>query len=210
MGFIKKLLKPMILIPLLVGILLMGLAVYILFAPETWWKPFYVRLEMDDTETAQAAAATTQPLEPAMAQPMPQQPGQTMPQSMQSGSYVQNGEPAGIMYELSPKVVNLAEPGGFRYLQVSMVLELWPLIDNYYQLQGEERDLAVDQFREKMNTWQPVIDDILTTTLSSKTFAEISTVEGKQVLKEELMASINELLGYQGVINVYFTEFVVQ
>ena len=91
-----------------------------------------------------------------------------------------------------------------------MVLELWPLIDNYNQLQGEERDLAIDQFREKMNSWQPVIDDILTTTLSSKTFADISTVEGKQVLKEELMTSINELLGYQGVINIYFTEFVVQ
>jgi len=208
MGFVKKLLKPMILIPLLVGFLLMGLAAYILLAPETWWKPFYVRLEMDDTEAA--AAATTQPVEPAMAtQPMPQQTA-AMPQPMQPGSYIQNGEPAGIMYELSPKVVNLAEPGGFRYLQVSMVLELWPLIDNYNQLQGEERDLAIDQFREKMNSWQPVIDDILTTTLSSKTFADISTVEGKQVLKEELMTSINELLGYQGVINIYFTEFVVQ
>jgi flagellar basal body-associated protein FliL len=208
MGFIKKLLKPMILIPLLVGILLMGLAAYILLAPETWWKPFYVRLEMDETDTAQAEAAT-QPVEPAMAQPQPM-PQQTAPMQMQPGSYVQNGEPAGIMYELSPKVVNLAEPGGFRYLQVSMVLELWPLIDNYYQLQGEERDLAVDQFREKMNTWQPVVDDIVTTTLSSKTFVDIATIEGKQVLKEELMASINELLGYQGVINVYFTEFVVQ
>ena len=208
MGFVKKLLKPMILIPLLVGFLLMGLAAYILLAPETWWKPFYVRLEMDDTEAA--AAATTQPVEPAMAtQPMPQQTA-AMPQPMQPGSYIQNGEPAGIMYELSPKVVNLAEPGGFRYLQVSMVLELWPLIDNYNQLQGEERDLAIDQFREKMNSWQPVIDDILTTTLSSKTFADISTIEGKQTLKEELMASINELLGYQGVINIYFTEFVVQ
>lgn len=208
MGFVKKLLKPIILIPLLVGFLLMGLAAYILLAPETWWKPFYVRLEMDDTEAA--AAATTQPVEPAMAtQPVPQQTA-AMPQPMQPGSYIQNGEPAGIMYELSPKVVNLAEPGGFRYLQVSMVLELWPLIDNYNQLQGEERDLAIDQFREKMNSWQPVIDDILTTTLSSKTFADISTVEGKQALKEELMASINELLGYQGVINIYFTEFVVQ
>ena len=111
MGFVKKLLKPMILIPLLVGFLLMGLAAYILLAPETWWKPFYVRLEMDDTEAA--AAATTQPVEPAMAtQPMPQQTA-AMPQPMQPGSYIQNGEPAGIMYELSPKVVNLAEPAVF-------------------------------------------------------------------------------------------------
>jgi flagellar FliL protein len=209
MKIIKKLLKPMILIPVVVAILLLGGTAYVLLAPETWWKPFYVRLEMEGTPTADPAAAAAMAQQPGM----PAQPAgmpQPMPQAMPANNYMQSGKPTGIMYELNPKVVNLAEPGGFRYLQVSITLELWPLIDNYYMLQGEEKDLAIDKFRETMNSWQPVIDDILTTTLSSKTFGDISTIEGKEALKQELMSSVNKLLGYEGVINVYFTNFVVQ
>ena len=39
---------------------------------------------------------------------------------------------------------------------------------------------------------------------------EIATIEGKQALKQELMTAVNEILGYQGVINIYFTDFVIQ
>ena len=48
------------------------------------------------------------------------------------------------------------------------------------------------------------------TALSSKRFNDISTIKGKQMLKEELITAINKALGVPGVLNVYFTEFVVQ
>ena len=199
---LKSFLNPKILIPVLTGIVLIGGVLYTLLAPATWWRPVYVRLEMDETPTPESYTEVA-PQNVAA-------PQASMPQSPQQVSYIQSGQPSGVMYELEPKVVNLAEPGGLRYLQASIVLELWPLAEDFYRLEGEERNLVADEFRETIDTWRPVIDDITTTILSSKAFDEISTVEGKQKLKEELMLAINDALGYQGVMNVYFTDFVVQ
>jgi len=217
----KKFLNLKIIIPAVVGLLLFGFVGYILFAPSTWWKPFYVRMEMDDSAdvgteaTAEPdAAQQAQALSPAQVAvpqgaPMGAQGAVgAVPAAYQQVSHIQ--QPTGIMYEMDNKVVNLAEPGGLRYLQASIVLELWPLAENFYMLQGEERNLAEDEFIALIDERRPIIDDIVTTTLSSKSFNEIATVEGKQALKDELMAAINNALGYQGVINVYFTSFVVQ
>jgi flagellar FliL protein len=200
---LKSILSPKILIPVITGLVLVGGVLYTLFAPATWWRPFYVRLEMDETPTPEAYSGVAPP-EVGTSAPGP------APQSPQHATYIQSGQPTGVMYELESKVVNLAEPGGLRYLQVSIVLEVWPLTEDFFRLEGEERDLAADEFRENINTWRPVIDDLVTTILSSKTFDQIATVEGKQTLKDELISAINEALGYQGVINVYFTNFVVQ
>lgn len=215
----KKFLSPKIIIPAAVGLLLVGLVGYILFAPSTWWKPFYVRMEMDgsadaeteataEADTAQQALPPSQPAVPPGVSVEAQGAAGAVPAAYQQVSHIQ--QPTGIMYEMENKVVNLAEPGGLRYLQASIVLELWPLAENFYMLQGEERNLAQDEFIELIDERRPIIDDIVTTTLSSKSFNEISSVEGKQALKDELMAAINNALGYQGVINVYFTSFVVQ
>jgi flagellar FliL protein len=46
--------------------------------------------------------------------------------------------------------------------------------------------------------------------LSSKTFKDIANLDGKQKLKEEISNGINNALGYPAVMNVYFTEFIVQ
>jgi flagellar FliL protein len=163
-------------------------------------------VEGDEASAPQEQSTAAPTTEAAMSQQ------NTMPQNagIQSISQMQGGQPPGLMYELDPKVVNLAEPGGLRYLQASIVLELWPLIEDYLHLEGEERILAEEKFLELIDSRRPVIDDIVTTTLSSKTFEQIATVEGKQALKDELTTAINEALGYQGVINVYFTNFVVQ
>ena len=201
----KKFLNPKILIPAVIGIVLVGAVLYILLAPETWWKPFYVQVELDETPSPETPVAGTQGDVSAQI-PVTDV---NSPQGSRIG-FLQGGQPQGVMYELDKKVVNLAEPGGLRYLQASIVLELWPLIENYYQLSDDERVLAEEEFQQTIDTQRPVIDDIVTTILSSKTFNEITTIEGKQALKEELMGRINEALGYQGVINVYFTDFVIQ
>jgi flagellar FliL protein len=114
------------------------------------------------------------------------------------------------MYPLDAKAVNLAEPGGLRYLQASIVLEFRPMDDNYYQLTGEARTKAETDFKTMIDARRPVIDDITMTLLSSKSFNDIATVDGKQALKKELITAINDALGYQGVINIYFTAFIVQ
>jgi flagellar FliL protein len=46
--------------------------------------------------------------------------------------------------------------------------------------------------------------------LSSKTFQDISTFEGKLQLRAELLAMLNQHLSTGMIINIYFTEFIVQ
>jgi flagellar FliL protein len=193
----SKILNPKIIIPFLVVTALIGLVLYVLVAPASWWKPVYVRIESDETPAPQSHAETVS-----------QPESQSQPQAVSHASPFQPGW--GLMYELDTQVVNLAEPGGMRYLQASLVLEFSPLMDDLYKLEGEERALAEEDFRNSIDSRRPVIDDIVMSTLSSKTFNEITTIEGKQALKEELMAKINDALGYQGVVNIYFTDFVVQ
>jgi flagellar FliL protein len=198
-----KILNPKILIPVLVGTALLGLVAYILFAPATWWKPFYVRVDMGGETTAEAQGVQEESTPTTVHAAVPQ---------MAEGPKVPGfGEPSvGIMYQLDTKVVNLAEPGGLRYLQASIVLEFWPLIENYNELVGEEKVVAVDEFKAEIDVWKPVIDDLVTGILSSKTYNDVATIEGKEALKEELITAINGALGYEGVVNVYFTSFLVQ
>jgi len=46
--------------------------------------------------------------------------------------------------------------------------------------------------------------------LTSKTFDEIRTPEGKQDLREEIIRRVNQTLDRDVVKAVYFTEFIVQ
>ena len=195
-----------IVIPLLVVLVLGGAVAYILFAPDTFPKPIYVRIEGGD-----APGVTTPPPSP-QSQPQP-------PHTETAEAEAQWG----VMYPLDTKVVNLADPGGLRFLQVTIVLEFYPLpeympessADNAtgggdHGSAGEEARTLEETLKAKIDMRRPVIDDLATTLLSSKTFSEVSTIEGKQALKDELVKAINEALGYPAVMNVYFTEFVVQ
>jgi flagellar FliL protein len=213
----KKFLSPKILIPVVVALLLLGMVGYILLAPSTWWKPFYVKMEMagaaSSTGEAQAAESShAAPEAQAAAAPAADSShGAAVPAAAPGGAAARSPlQPPGIMYKLDSKVVNLAEPGGLRYLQADIVLELWPLNSAYYTLEGEELKVAQEEFNHLIDSRRPIIDDIVTSILSSKTFNEIATIEGKSGLKQELTSAINGALGYQGVINVYFTSFVVQ
>ncbi len=239
----KKFLNPKIIIPVAVSISLIGMVLYVLFAPETWWKPIYIRFDAETASadngaaaeghsTEEGTASTAHPTEETHASEPSLIPAETSHQPVGTAQQlvmpaIQPGQ--GVMYKLDPKVVNLAEPGGLRYLQVSLVLEFHPTVKEYYEAKvaageeaaaaaeessghggGGEAAAAADPFQEAINTMRPVIDDIVTTMLSSKTFKDIATIEGKQQLKQELMTQVNTALGYQGIINIYFTEFVVQ
>lgn len=197
----KKFLNPKILIPVLGIIILLGSALYVLLAPDHWWKPFYIRVE-DQTAVATQVQGDTSVQQTATSQTM-------QAQDVQPVGHFQGRQPLGIMYALDPKVVNLAEPGGLRYLKATITLELWPLED-FSSFEEEERTQAEEKFLETIDDRRPKIDDIVTSLLSSKTFNEIATIEGKEQLKQELTTAINDSLGYQGVVNVYFTDFVIQ
>ncbi len=99
----------------------------------------------------------------------------------------------GPMYPMEQFVVNLLSESGARFLKTSLDIEL-----------GSEEMSA------EMDKKKPAIRDIIIRTLSSKTFEEVSTMKGKERLKDEIVQRINEILADGQVRNIFFTDFVVQ
>lgn len=97
-------------------------------------------------------------------------------------------------FALEPFIVNLADPGGKRYLKLTVSLEV--------------KD---DKLKKELETRMPQIRDSILLLLSSKTFNDISPVAGKIKLRNEVLKIINNTLGGAGQVHaLYFGEFVIQ
>jgi flagellar protein FliL len=94
---------------------------------------------------------------------------------------------------LEPFLVNLADRDSRRYLKVKIELEV-------------DQDKAVKELEKSL----PRIRDALILLLSSKTYEEIATMEGKRQLKLDVVAKLAPLPGGSKLKDVYFTEFVAQ
>jgi len=99
----------------------------------------------------------------------------------------------GATYSLDSFITNTADPGGNRYLRVTMDLEL------------EHEELAAE-----LEQRSPQIRDSILMVLSAKSLQDIQNPEGKAELRQEIMTSVNGLLGKGKIANIYFTEFVIQ
>jgi len=97
------------------------------------------------------------------------------------------------MMALEPFLVNLADKDVRRYLKVKIELEV-------------ENEKTVKEL-EKL---QPRIRDQIIFLLSSKTYQDISTPEGKNLLKKEVMTRLVALPMGKKITAAYFTEFVAQ
>ena len=56
----------------------------------------------------------------------------------------------------------------------------------------------------------PIIRDILIAVLSSKTMEELSSVDGKTQLRNEILVKLNEAVAPDTIFNVYFVDYVLQ
>ena len=185
---------------LLVISLLLGLAAtgFLLFSGRL---PGPVQIQVSMGGAAAGGAAEAAPAaEPTQAPPVP--PVATKPQEAQRFE--------GVLYDAGTKVVNLADPGGYRYLKAGVVLEILPTDPVFYTLSGTALEEAKQHILEEVDKERPVIEDIITLTLSSKTFDEVFTIAGKEQLKQELRDQLNGRLNIGQVRDIYFTEFVIQ
>lgn len=100
-----------------------------------------------------------------------------------------------ITYPLDSFIVNLLDRSGAgrRYLKVEMQFEIY----------GEKTQKML-----ALRTAQ--LRDTILLLLSSQTFDDINSMEGKLELKQALLSRINQVLGGKVVNRLYFTEFVVQ
>ena len=124
---------------------------------------------------------------------MQQQGTQAAPTKRKSAGRSTQYLTIGPMYPMSQFVVNLLSEGGSKYLKVVLDIEL----------DAAELSAELDQKKS-------LIRDIIIRSLSSKTFEEVSTMKGKDRLKDEVVNKINDVLADGQVKNIFFTDFVVQ
>ncbi len=120
-----------------------------------------------------------------------QAPGQAAPAAAPAGPSAPPVKT--IIDHLSTFIVNLADQSGSRYLKVTMDLSL-------------SNEAVKKEIEDKM----PMIRDTIITILSNKYYNDIATPAGKLTLKRELISRLNVALTKGRILDIYFTDFVVQ
>jgi flagellar basal body-associated protein FliL len=118
----------------------------------------------------------------------------------------------GVMLALDDKVVNLlpAKASSYRYAKIGITVEIRPEKADFYALTADARktaeELAVKGYEEDV----PLLLDALGRVVSARTSDQISTPETRAELKGELVDAFKTVLGDHEVLDVYFTELVMQ
>ncbi|MCB0340987.1 MAG: flagellar basal body-associated FliL family protein [Pseudobdellovibrionaceae bacterium] len=97
----------------------------------------------------------------------------------------------GQLVPLETFIVNLAQSRGRKIAKINMEFEV-----NTLDVQKEIAEL------------KPKIRDIIIIIISSKTYAQVSTKEGKDDLRNEIRDKVNLFLTKGRIERVYFTEFI--
>ena len=101
--------------------------------------------------------------------------------------------PIGAVWAPDVFIINLADAEADRYLKVIMNFEL-------------SDPLAVAE----LDVMKPKVRDMVLSVLTVKGFKDVNNFEGKQRLKEEIALRLNNQMTKGKVVQVYFTDFVVQ
>lgn len=178
------------------------LTAYIVFAPDEFPKPFRLAYAYETAFTTPEAHTTTSGETTSSGE------GETTSEGGTTTTEVHPGE--GYMLNMSTKIINLVDPGGRRYIRVTVVVEIAPDNPEYETLPEEEKAAYLTALDEKLNSKLPIMDDTVITLLSTKTYEDLYTAEGKEALRAEILATLQEKLPDLQILAIYFTEFVVQ
>ena len=96
-------------------------------------------------------------------------------------------------YSLGAMVVNVAETDGRLYLKATIEVEP----------NGSKSLKEIEARRSQLV-------DLSIAFLSSKGLGDVTTIEGREKIKKELLGRMNAELGGEKVSRIYFVEFVVQ
>jgi flagellar FliL protein len=114
------------------------------------------------------------------------------------------------MVNMSSKIINLVDPTGRKYIRITVVVEVAPDDPTYDTMPEEEKTTYLTAFTDELNTKMPIMDDTVVTLLSTKTYDDLYTADGKEKLRAEIMDDLSKKLPELHLISIYFTEFVVQ
>ncbi len=100
---------------------------------------------------------------------------------------------APVIYPLEPFIVNIHDGPNLRYLKVKLEFEIVGI-----------------EAKEELDRIQAPLRDAILVLLSSKNLDEISMTDGKNKLRDEVMATVAKVVPAGKITRVYFTDFVVQ
>lgn len=110
---------------------------------------------------------------------------------------------------LSDRVFTLISPIETpRYVKLQVVLVFETDDESWFELAGEALEERLEEFHEEMPLL--LLEDAVTSTVSAKSVADISTPAGKEQLRAEILAAIKELLPEEHIYRVLFTNFITQ
>lgn len=119
---------------------------------------------------------------------------------------------AGLMLALDNRVINMSgtAAGGYKYAKLGVTIELRPAAASFYELHGTERTKEEKTELDKRAEDTPRLLDALGSVVAAHDSSTLSTAEGRTALKDELIAAFRKILGEEDVLNIYFTDFVMQ
>ena len=119
-----------------------------------------------------------------------------------------------------------SDPALPRYVKLAIIIEFetfdeeWAHVLNgcvFAFQEGEELSPCkaeeihlLEQFEEEIGTGRSLIDDAVISIISSKSVADISTTEGKDALRQEIMDAVDQIVYEPRVTRVLFTSFITQ
>jgi len=124
----------------------------------------------------------------------------------------------GIVVDLGDFILNLSDISPRKYLKVEVALEVSSKPEEVAAADappkkegGEGAAPAASPVEEEMARFKPAMRDAIISNLSSKASAELSTVAGKELAKEQITEAINGIFaGDREVIRVSFGQFIIQ
>lgn len=121
----------------------------------------------------------------------------------------------GPIVDLGPFVVNIGSVNDRRYLRVGLSLEFQTKDRAFTEANEHNRGTWLSGLKTHLKPMEAIFKDVVVTTVSAKTPAELGSSNGKDALKAELMGKLNlhlneHMKGPTSVAGVYITDFVIQ
>jgi flagellar basal body-associated protein FliL len=112
---------------------------------------------------------------------------------------------------LPERVLNLAAPASSpNYVKASFALEFADPDHDYIGLEGEAVVKANEEFAIEKEPEMHRIWDVVTTVVGSRSIEQVSTTEGREALKTDLVAALNDELGEGAVEHIFLVTFITQ
>jgi flagellar basal body-associated protein FliL len=118
----------------------------------------------------------------------------------------------GPVLALDDKVINLTNGNGgtYKYAKIGVSIELRPSTAGFYKLHGKERTTSETTELANYTDDVPLLVDAVGSIVSAHDSSTLTSADGRDKLKTELLAEFKKILGDSTVISVLFTDFVMQ